>query len=89
MERDIGNEVYKDNYEFYIPPVSIKRYPTSDLMLGGLIEFDSVNGEFISDIELIEFTGTDYKPNSKLYIGSHTGKKKKKLIKTIGPLCND
>lgn len=83
----IGNEVFKDNYEFYVPPVSkidtdyhtdIKRYPTSDLMLEGLIEFDSVNGEFISDIELIEFIGTSYIPDSKLYIGSPTGKKKEK-----------
>lgn len=84
----IGEHLGRNHYNFYVPPVSkidcdyhtdIKRYSSKDLLLEGILDLNiNDDNETIDDIKITEFIGLDYKPESKLYIGSPTGVKRLK-----------
>lgn len=87
----IGNCVGNNHYEFFVPPVSsfdadyhtnIYRYPAKDLIPRGFLDLNlDDEGDFIDSVQIDKYIGLDYKPDSKLYIGSPTGKKVAKVYK--------
>lgn len=82
----IGKNIGNNNYLFYVPPVfnmdtdyqtEIFRYAASDLVLKDVIDLNVNNeGDFIDEVVICDYMGLDYKPLTKLYIGSPTGKKR-------------
>lgn len=82
----IGEMIGFNQYEFYLPPVAVLdidyhtqvfRYKASEFCLqSDLLDLNIEDGDFVDDIEIYKFMGMDYKPRTKLYIGSPTGKKR-------------
>lgn len=83
----IGEEIFANHYEFYLPPAAfndvdyhmdIKRFSVDELRLEGVLDLTEDDGEFVDDVEILEFIGMEYKAESKFYVGSPTGVKRKK-----------